>query len=138
MKIIYLLILSLFISFSANAVDIYKCKTDKGITFGGCGYVFKCFDPKTKKNITNPFAHSYDFKINYTVLVFKDKLIVKSDYYKDEFIYEQHKSDYFIISNHFINVFAKNSSFFMLNSHFYHEVKNRPAKIINSGKCEKE
>ena len=47
MKIIYLLILSLFISLNANAVDIYKCNIDKRTEIAVCGFYIKCINKKT-------------------------------------------------------------------------------------------
>ena len=139
MKIIYLLILSLFISFNAYAVDIYKCKIDKMTEIASCGFFNTCIDTKTNKKYTDPFVHSYDYKSSYTVLTFEDKLIVKRDFDKYEFVYERSKKDYrFFIHNDEIRVFTPRGSFLLFKKHFYHEIETNPAKMIVSGKCEKE
>ena len=67
MKIIYLLILSLFISFNANAVDIYKCEIDKRTEIASCGFYNTCINIIiTQINILELFSKvkthlKYDF-----------------------------------------------------------------------------
>ena len=139
MKIIYLLILSLLISFNANAVDIYKCNIDKRTEFAVCGFFNICLSTDTNKEYTTPFVHIYDFESSYTVLVFDDKLIVKRDSDKYEYVLRKRKSNYnFYISKNSISVSTMEGSFVLINNHFYHELSTRNAKIFHSGTCKEK
>ena len=80
-----------FFTSKAIAVEIYKCQTDKRTEIAMCGFLSNCIDTKTKKEFKRPFIHTYDYESSYTVLAFKEKLIVKRNWDKHEFIYEQNK-----------------------------------------------
>ena len=139
MKIVYLLILSLFISFNANAVDIYKCNIDKRTEIAACDFFNICLNTKTNKEYTTPFVHIYDFESSYTVLVFDDKLIVKRDADKYEYIYEKIKSNnQFYIRKDDIRVFTPKGSFALIKNHFYHELSTRNSRFFHSGTCKKK
>ncbi len=140
MKIIYLLILSLFISFNANAVDIYKCEIDKRTEIASCGFYDTCLNIITNKEYTKPFVHSYDLESSYTVLAFKDKLIVKRDYDKHEFVFEKRiNSSHFYVGKDTIHVSdLDHGSFNLIENHFYHELSSRNSRIFHTGTCKKE
>ena len=71
-----LVFISLFISSTVKAFDIYKCSSDTMITIGGCGYGLKCLSPDDKV-ITNSWFHSEPHYLKFTVLRTNEQVSLK-------------------------------------------------------------
>lgn len=136
----YLFILLVLFSWEAYAVDIYKCNIDKRIEIAGCGFYTNCKDKKNGNKIIKPFVNSFKITANYTVLAFTDKLIVKRDSDKYEYVYQRDKNDglHFIINDNNINVHKRLDSFVLIKNKFYHGIGALGFKAFNSGKCKKQ
>ena len=148
MKIIYLLILSLFISFNANAVDIYKCNKNNHTNIGVCGYAGWCKDKNGKKirkwNYTRPRYADQNFnEYDYTIIRDEDRITISnSKGYKKTF---KEKGDDIL---HFLSTpdrfFAAEGSSYVYNKfyynygNFYHITNTHPYVDIWSGSCKKQ
>ena len=148
MKIIYLLILSLFISFNANALEIYKCKKNNNTNIGYCGYLGFCGDKDGKMilkwNYTRPRYFSQNFnQYDYTIIRDEDRItITNSNGYKKTF---KQKGDnilnFFSYPDSFYaaeGVYQSYSNFYYNFGNFYYIKKTYPYVDVVSGSCKKQ
>ena len=137
----YLFILLVLFSWEAYAVDIYKCNIDKRTEIAGCGFYTNCKDKKNGNKIIKPFVTSSKITASYTVLAFEDKLILKRDSDKHEYVFQRDKNDSltFIINDNVISVHNRFNSFVLIKNNFYHGIGLFLGfKAFNSGICKRQ